>query len=311
MTLRLTLSLRQESKLKLLHHSNPARPFHLLPQIITGSPFGWWENKVSGVEVKISRSCSIRECTMSPFILRTHSQSLSICLFVSFYLFLFKQAEEGREDRVEGKKLVQTSMTLLTMQTALCKCHFITKVSNCEWWLCIPVSHKKWMGFNTSEHGRWRHAAYTPSHSHWHPLCTHGEGGGPRLLPKPVKPEDVGLSILLFVFAGSVWGNRSMCSVFSCTHICLRSCVNMMYEAVCRAWAKKNGALHHLASHCQTRRRHYTSQKYQAHPRLSNFAICWQCLHGGWFVITNSGAKINKLIYDPSCICTMKMPLVM
>lgn len=94
-------------------------------------------------------------------------------------------------------------------------------------------------------------------------------------------------------------------------HVCLRQCADVMYEAVCPGWVKKNGILHHLASHCQTPPRHYTSQKYQEHPRLSNFAICWQCLHGGWFVITNSRAKINRLIHDPSCICTMKTLLVM
>ena len=87
--------------------------------------------------------------------------------------------------------------------------------------------------------------------------------------------------------------------------------INMMYRAVSWGSAKKNGALHHLASHCQTLFYHYTSQRYQVHPRLSNFAICWQCLHSGWFVITNSRAKINKLIYDPTSICTMKTPLVM
>jgi len=51
--------------------------------------------------------------------------------------------------------------------------------------------------------------------------------------------------------------------------------INMMYRAVSWGSAKKNGALHHLASHCQTLFYHYTSQRYQVHPRLSNFAICW------------------------------------
>lgn len=216
----------------------------------------------------------------------------------------FRTGGRGKEGAEwMGRRLVQTTMTLLTVWTVLCNCHFITKVGNCKWWL-----QRKWMEFDKSEHTG-------EDGKHTHPL-THGytqisSSWGALLLQRPVKLGDCGISIVGFVLARSIWSNSSMCSIFSSARIRLRRRGDMMYGAVCRGWAKKNGALHHLASHCQTQPCHYTSQKYQAHPRLSNFAICWQCLHGGWFVITNSRAKINKLIYDPSCICTMKMLLVM
>lgn len=58
-----------------------------------------------------------------------------------------------------------------------------------------------------------------------------------------------------FVLARSIWGKFST--------VCLQQHTGVMYEAVCRGWAEKNGALHHLASHCQTRPRYYASQKYQ------------------------------------------------
>lgn len=244
---------------------------------------------------------------MSPFMLKfTRSEYQVVSLFLSLS---FRQAGEEGESWVGAKKLVQTTMTPSTIWTVLCNCHFITKVGNCKWWLYLRLIHRKWMEYDKSANIRQRWEAYTPSRSHLHTHTLYS--WGVLLLRRPVKLWDGGISIVRFVSARSVWGNRSMCSVFASEHICLRRCVDMMYEAVCRGWAKKNGALHHLASHCQTQPRHYTSQKYQAHPRLSNFAICWQCLHGGWFVITNSRAKINKLIYDPTCICTMKMPLVM
>lgn len=202
-------------------------------------------------------------------------------------------------------------MTLLTMWTVLClPFHKQQKwvIANDDLKSQTHI-HKKGMEFDRSGHTAWGQEAYSSSHS-----CLHAHtfySWGAPILQRPVNLGDCGISIVRFVLVRSVWGNSSMCSVFSSAHICLSRGVDMMYEAVCQGWAKKNGALHHLASHCQTQPRHYTSQKYQAYPRLSNFAICWQCLHGGWFVITNSRAKINKLIYDPSCICTMKMPLVM
>lgn len=114
---------------------------------------------------------------------------------------------------------------------------------------------------------------------------------------------------LRFVCLRSVEGNLYMFYLSPHTQLS-RMSIKMMYRAVCKRWATKK-ALHHLASHCQAQLHRYTSQKYQAHPHLSNFAICWQCLHGGWFVIVSSRAKINKLIYDPSYICTMKTPVVM
>lgn len=176
----------------------------------------------------------------------------------------------------------------------------------------LTVTHRKWVEFDKSGHIGWRCELHT--HTHTHPLAhtQTSSSWGPLLLQRPVKLGVCGISIVHFVF----WRDPSEVIVACVPSFPLHAsvwwrCVDMMYEAVCRGWAEKNGALHHLASHCQTQPRHYTSQKYQAHPRSSNFAICWQCLHGGWFVITNSGAKINKLIYDPSCICTMKMPLVM
>lgn len=177
----------------------------------------------------------------------------------------------------------------------------------------LTVTHRKWVEFDKSGHIGWRCELHTHTHTHTL-LLTH------RHRPHGGHCYCRGLSSLGSVEYPSCtlffWRDPSEVIVACVPSFPLHAsvwwrCVDMMYEAVCRGWAEKNGALHHLASHCQTQPRHYTSQKYQAHPRSSNFAICWQCLHGGWFVITNSGAKINKLIYDPSCICTMKMPLVM
>lgn len=249
----------------------------------------------------------LAEDRTGPFVLKaifTRSEYQVIYLFLSLW---FKRQKGKRQSRVDGKKFGgSTTMTLLTWWCVLCKWHSTTKEGNYKWWLNFHNPSQKMAEISTHRVNAERRTSapthiYTQVSSSW----------GALLLQKPVKLGDCGISIVCFVLARSIWGNSSMCSIFSSARVCLRSSVNMMYEAVCRGWAKKNGALHHLTSHCQTQPRHYTSQKYQAHPCLSNFAICWQCLHGGWFVITNSRAKINKLIYDPSCICTMKMPLVM
>lgn len=237
----------------------------------------------------------------------TRSEYQVVCVFLSLS---FRQAQEEGESGVEGK-------TFWCKQPCQCwQCGMLLfhkkKVGNCKWWLYVSDSYSQKMNRTWWKKVR-TGGTHTLSLTFTHRHCPHGGGTG-LWLHRPVKLGDCGISIVRFVLAWSIWGNSSVRPLPPTSHpparVCLRRRANMMYEAVCRGWAMKNGALHHLASHCQTRPRHYTSQKYRAHPRLSNFAICWQCLHGGWFVITNSRAKINKLIYDPSCICTMKMPLV-
>lgn len=46
-------------------------------------------------------------------------------------------------------------------------------------------------------------------------------------------------------------------------------------------------------------------------PWESDTAPLGSCLHDGRFVIATAAKRINKLIYDHRCVCTMKMALVM